>query len=69
MDLANNIEDDRDGRRWLSLRAKRRRHLVKCQSGGEDSDKIERGVVGEVEAWLALLNLGKMRFHNGHIYV
>ena len=51
---------------WSSLRATRRRHLAKCRTGGEDT---ERGVVGEVEAWLALLNLGKMGYHNGHIYM
>ena len=47
---------------WWSVRLKRRRHLAKCRSEGEDSDNVERGVVGEVEAWLALLNLGKWDF-------
>ena len=65
MVLVNNIEDDGD-ERGVVVKSNKTSAPGQCRAGGEDS---ERGVVGEVEAWLALLNLGKMGFHNGHIYM
>ena len=66
MVLVNNIEDDGDERGVVVVKSNKMSAPGQCRTGGEDS---ERGVVGEVEAWLALLNLGKMGFHLGHIYM
>ena len=66
MVLVNNIEDDRDERRVVVVKSNKTSAPGQCRTGGEDSG---RGIVSEVEAWLALLNLGKMGFHLDHIYM
>jgi len=64
MDLVNNIGGGGRERGRGVVVVKSKRTLA---PGQKDNDKVERGVVGEV-AWLALLNLGEMGFHGGHLY-